>query len=86
MVGRLYRCERCALPKNLNLACTWQPITVQNGNRAASHTMERRASRPSTRVPAAGNVAGRGRPVLRKQLISVSAPDSAERPAARKAW
>ena len=28
---RPHRCERCAQPINLNLACTWQPITVQNG-------------------------------------------------------
>src|ERR1700675_946145 len=34
------------------------------GDRAASQTMERRASRPSTRVPTTGNVAGRGRPPL----------------------
>ena len=31
------------------------------GDGVASQTMERRASRPSTRVPAAGKVAGRGR-------------------------
>ena len=29
--GRVHRCERWRPPKNLNLACTWQPITVQNG-------------------------------------------------------
>src|SRR5258708_36495026 len=34
------------------------------GDRVASQTMERRASRASARVPAAGNVAGRGRPAL----------------------
>jgi hypothetical protein len=28
---RVHRCERCAQPKNINLACTWQSITVQNG-------------------------------------------------------